>query len=304
MTPAQAPLKVLLIGNLSDRRCGFQNYTQQMITALGREPRVDLSVWDGTYTRVYARQQEPDTPWRGMLPGDPGRYDVVHLIWNAMTMNHYTGVDWAALAALPGGGPLVSWFDGGPSDASCPFEAWMQVKWSDYPKPGFVHLDYPVPDWVGGLPDPDLTFTVGASSVRGDGVAEIREICQRRGWAMNLPTPGVWLSVEDEIRRLARSTVNVCWYHTPPLWHNRASAPSMLLAAGRPMLINQDPLVAHLWEARDLYHGDRMEDSLTYIEQAGGFLQRPAFSADRLSWSRATTHLADVWQQRLEARHV
>jgi hypothetical protein len=249
-------MKVLLIGNLSDRRCGFQNFTQQMITACGLKDAIDLTVWDGTYSAVYARQQLPGTPYLGLFPPDVLDYEVVHLIWNAMTMNHYSGAPWEILRAA---GVLTSWWDGGPSDASCPFLEYQQVRWSDYPRDGYHYLHYPVPDWLWDLPPAADGFTVGASSVRGDGVAAIQQVCDAHEWEMNLPTPGVWLSVEEEIRRLARSTVNVCWYRTPPLWKNRASAPSMLLAAGRPILINQDPLVAHLqgYTAEDgIYQGD------------------------------------------------
>ena len=309
------PLKVLLIGNLSDTRCGFQNYTTQMITALTRDPRVSLTVWDGTYPVVYARQQLPHTAHLGLLPPDVATFDVVHLIWHAMTMNHYNGVDWAELTARTG--PIISWFDGGPSDASCPFLAHMQVRWSDYPKPGYHHVDYPVPDWITDLPLPAPTFTVGASSVRGDGVAQIRQACETFGWAMNLPTAGAWLSVEDEIRRLARSTVNVCWYNTPPLWHNRASAPSMLIAARRPLVINRDPLVAHLWEVppeEGIYHGTWHADEGPGLEMVlqgiaqqvadGRRLPIPDRPWQHFRWQRAVHQFVTVWTDERERRRV
>jgi hypothetical protein len=297
------PLRVCLIGNLSDRRCGFQNVTQQMITSLGKHPGIALTVWDGTYSSIYARQQEGHS---GFFPLHTN-FDVVHLIWNAMTMNHYNGAGWQYLIDQ---GIVTSWWDGGPSDASCPFIDFQQVRWSDYPRDGYHHLDYPVPDWVDHLPPPDPAFTVGASSVRGDGVPEIQAICESHGWAMNLPTPGVWLSVEDEIRRLARSTVNVCWYNTPPLWHNRASAPSMLLASHRPLLINQDPLVAHLWDDPAVYHereirwnGRGLENALVELSELSESELRVSWTAiDRLSWTRAAETFVSVWSQAHAAR--
>lgn len=308
------PLRVVVIGNLSDRRCGFQNFTQQTLTALARAgARADA--FDGSYPLVYQRREIGLDPF--FPPRVEAYYDVIHLVWNAMTMNHYSGARWAELAALPGGGPIISWWDGGPSDASCPFLEWMQVRWSDYPRAGYHHLDYPVPDWVEDLPPTAEEFTVGASSVRGDGVAEIQTLCEARGWAMNLPTPGAWLSVEDEVRRLARSSVNVCWYNTPPLWHNRASAPSMLLAAGRPLVINQDPLVAHLWdwpESAGIYHGRRpphwaaAEGGLgptldrVYRDWQHGSLSAPTAPGTALSWTHATDRLQQVWQAARLAR--
>ena len=288
-------MNVLLIGNLTDQYCGFANFSHQMITALQRAG-VDVTPWDGTYPTIYARR-EAGEPYAGFFPAHVKDYDIVHLIWNAMVMNHYHGADWEALA----GGPLVSWWDGGPSDACCPFEQWMTIRWSDYPRPGYHHLDYPVPDWVDALPPPDPVFTVGASSVRGDGVADIRQACARRGWALNLPVPGVWRSIDDEIWRLARSTVNVCWYHTAPLWHNRASAPSMLLASKRPLLINDDPLVAHLAHAEDVYHGTDLEEALDQLAQAPT-RRCPIATADQFSWTHAVERFAGVWEDALSQR--
>jgi hypothetical protein len=288
-------VKLLIIGNLSDTRCGFQNFTQQTVTALGRCPDVEVTAWDGTYEAIYQRHQKREPVF---FPADVARYDVVHLIWNAMTMNHYSGADWAGLAALPGGGPLVSWWDGGPSDASCPFLNWMRVRWSDYPRDGYHYGWYPVPDWVEDLPPAADQFTVGASSVRGDGVSKIRQICEAEGWALNLPTPGAWLPLDAEIRRLAHSTVNVCWYQTPPIWKNRASAPSMLIAARRPVVINRDPLVAHLWDAADLYHSRTLAPLLGLIAQqhaGGGRLTCPLDTYAALSWTRAAADLLAVW---------
>ncbi len=288
-------MKILLIGNISDRRCGFANFTQQTYTALQRAGQ-DVTLFDGTYGTVYERHQQGNA---GFFPHDIESYDVVHLIWHAMTLNHYNGANWAIR-------PKISWWDGGPSDASCPFKESMQIRWSDYPREGYHYAPYPVPDWVTDLPPVAETFTVGVSSVRGDGVAEVRAICDRHGWGVNLPVPGQWLPLEDEIRRLARSTVNVCWYNTPPLWHNRASAPSMLLAAGRPILINQDPLVAHLWaypEADGVFHGKRfpategpnLETCLVRLAECP-MLPLPITPAADLAWSRVAQDLVTVWE--------
>lgn len=306
-------MKILIIGNLSDQRCGFQNFSCQMKWAFLRKKKSfsdpTMHFWDGTYSKIYERQQR-NAPHAGFFPpcadtkADLAYYDVIHIIWNAMTMNHYAGADWAKFARA---GVTLSWWDGGPSDASCPFEEWMQVKWSDYPREGYHYMAYPVPDWVKDLPPAADTFTVGASSVRGDGIAEIREICAKEGWATNLPTPGVWLSVEDEIRRLARSTVNVCWYNTPPLWKNRASAPSMLIAAQRPLLINDDPLVDHLAYYTDVYRWPRQDlGKHSYLPHAlrqmqrlagkGGGLVAPQHAFNDLSWSKAVDQFLSVWE--------
>ena len=280
-------MKVLIIANFSDARCGFRNFADQTVAALQRAG-VEVSSFDGAYPSVYARHQ---IGIDAFFPPDIARYDVVHLIWNAMTMNHYSGADWTTCR-------LTSWWNGGPSDASCPFEAAMQVKWSDWSRDGHYYQWYPVPDWVDDLPPADPIFTVGASSVRGDGIAEIQQVCAAHGWPVNLPAPGQWLSVEDEIRRLARSTVNVCWYHTSPIWQNKASAPSMLLASGRPLAINHDHLVGHLEAAADLYHGEDLEPLLCQIEDdwRQGRLILPTSTAAQLSWTVAAGHFVAAWK--------
>lgn len=275
-----------------------------MATALESRGDVELTLYDGTYSSVYARQQDPNRVYDGFFPIDIGTYQVVHIIWNALTMNHYAGAHWQLLQQA---GIVTSWWDGGPSDASCPFESVMQVKWSDYPRPGYHYMYYPAVDWIDDLPDPDAAFTLGASSVRGDGVAAVREIAERYGWHMNLPVAGQWLSPEDEIRRLARSTVNVCWYHTPPLWKNRASAPSMLLSARRPMLVNDDPLLEHLkdyGEDQGVYHGYKdthngpgLEQSLLYLQKLWRHngLKCPTRPWFDLRWSKSLRTFMDVW---------
>lgn len=300
-------MKVCLIYNASDRRCGFVNYGQQTETALRRAAH-DLTVWDGTYEQVYGRQQLPTTPYLGMFPPDVLTYDVVHTIWHAMTLNHYAGAPWEQLA----GGPLLSWIDGGPSNASCPFKAHMQVRWGHYPRPieeAYHVTPLPIPDWVTDLPRPNPSFTVGATSVRGDGVEELRQVCVTHGWQTNLPQPGQWLSVEDEIRRLARSSVNVCWYDTPPLWKDRAGAPSTALASRRPLLITDDSLLGHLWGYTDLYHGrlavrggPDLSACLTQItaDHAAGTLNLPWKVLEDFSWTSVTTDFTRVWE---EARH-
>lgn len=282
-------MRILVVANFSDVRCGFRNVADQTVIALQRTGH-EVTPWDGTYPAVYARQQLGQDAF---FPPDVGAYDVVHVIWNALTLNHYAGADWS-------GCRVTSWWDGGPSDASCPFKDAMQIRWSDYPRDGYHYLDYPVPDWVTDLPTPPKAFTIGMSSVRGDGVAQVQAICEQYGWAFNGPT-GQWLSIEDEIKRLARSSLCVCWYRTPPIWHNRASAPSMLLASGRPLLVNEDPLVAHLRVAPDVYHSHEgmLEQALLTLENGWkhGTLNYPVKTADQLSWTRAADAMVRVWKE-------
>jgi hypothetical protein len=146
------------------------------------------------------------------------------------------------------------------------------------------------------------------SSVRGDGALAVQTICARRGWGFNGPYSS-WLTIDEEVQRLARSSVNVCWYHTSPIWKNRASAPSMLLASGRPLLINHDSILAHLWEAPDVYHAgegsgsdlDQLDEALMRIERdwEQGQLRMPTATAAAFSWTAATRELMRVWAEAL-----
>jgi hypothetical protein len=301
-------VKVLLIYNASDRRCGIANYGYQTAVALTRAGH-ELTVWDGTYSAVYARQQV-NAPSLGMFPPDVNTYAVVHTCWHAMTLNHYAGAPWADVTALR------SWVNGGPSNTTCPFEPFMDVRWGHYRSAERAALGYhmtplPIADWVTDLPAPDPVFTVGATSIRGDGVPEIRQVCEAHGWAMNLPDPTAWLTLEDEVRRLARSTVNVCWYNTPPLWKDWGGAPSTALASHRPLLISQDSLFEPLWHRADLYHGEiqRGEDQPPtlggYLEAIhrdwqAGTLRMPAQVLQDLSWTTVAADFTRVWD---EARH-
>ena len=287
-------MRLLLIGNLSDRRCGFANFTDQNIIAFRRAGHT-VTAFDGTYSSVYARQQTGDP---GFLPSDAGSYDVIHLIWHAMTMNHYTGCVWPK-------GPVLSFWDGGPSNAYCPFHTAFSSKWTCYDRSaeGYHENWYPIPDWVTDLPTPAETFTVGVSSVRGDGVAELTDLCAKRGWGLNVPTPGQWLTLEDEVRRLAKSTVNVSWYETAPLWKDRAGAPSMALASGRPLLISRDSLLSHLWDYPDIYHGritkhggPGLEESLERIkaDYEAGTLLMPS-KVHELDWAKSVDLYVSKW---------
>jgi hypothetical protein len=294
------PLKICVITNFSSPRCGIANFGHQTATALAHAGHA-VTAFDGTYATIYARQQAALADC--FFPDDLETYDVVHLIWHAITLNHYTGADWARLAAARA---VKSFWDCGPSDAYCPFDAHFPVKWMLYPRDGYHVMDYPAPDWVTDLPPVDEGFVVGASSVRGDGIDELRAVCDAADWPLTLPVPGRWLSIEDEIRRLARATVNVCWYNRNQTWKDRASAPSMLLASGRPLLINEAELLAHLWGRADLYHGSILVPDGTRglgpalraieVDWRHDRLRVPTTTARDLRWTTAAARMTAVWE--------
>lgn len=235
-------MKVLVIGNLTDTRCGFQNFTVQTITALRRAGH-EVRQYDGTYTQVYARQQDPQTHPYSFLPPDAVDMDVIHVVWHPATLNHYNGADWVGMRERAHR-PVLSVWNGCPA-AWCPFTDLMDVRWGVLGREeGHRQIWYPIPDWVEDLPEPDPQFTVGYSGVRKDGLAHILGICTHHGWAVNASDPAVWLSQEDEIRRLARSSVNVCWYSGE---HDDRSGGAMVcLASKRPLLCNDVRMMLHL----------------------------------------------------------
>lgn len=288
-------LKIAVIGNYSDRKCGFQNFSVQTATALTRAGH-HVTPYDGTYSLVYQRREACQ---ESFLPPDPLSFDVLHIVWHPATLNHYAGADWAGLRSHAKR-PLLSVWNGCPA-ASCPFNAFMDVKWGVLGREeGHKQIWYPIPDWVTDLPEPNEEFTVGYSGVRGDGLGLLTETCTRRGWAMNFSQPDIWLSQEDEIKRLARSTVNVCWYGG----HDDRSGSAMVcLASKRPIVFNRaSPMFTHLlpYAGNGVWAADDLEATLS----AAAALRittpeylRPIDSPilQDLSWTAAVRVLEEGW---------
>ena len=156
----------------------------------------------------------------------------------------------------------------------------------------------PVPDWVDDLPPPNDEFTVGITGVRGDGAAEVRAVCERHGWRLNA-SGKEWLSIEDEIRRLARSTVNVCWYTGV---RGVAGASSICLASRRPLIINHSPMLAHVrglpgvWQVEDL--GKLLRWALESWQLYGTGRALAAQNIPyTLSWTTAAAKMIAAWEE-------
>lgn len=283
-------MNVLVVANFSDARCGFRNFAEQTVIALQRAGHWVVG-WDGTYSVTYRRREAGQDPF---LPPGAADYDVIHVIWHPATLNHYSGAVWPKT-------PVKSVWNGCPA-AWCPFNAAMDVKWGVLGKEeGHRQLWYPVPDWV-DVSDvaPAAEFTVGNSGIRMDGLAEIQEICVRRGWAMNFSDPTRWLSLEEEIRRLARSTVNVFWYS--PDHDDRSGAVMMALAAKRPILCNDVPMMTHLRGQRDVYFAYHpAADLQAWLELVEADYRNqdltiPDQTFEKYRWSRAVEELEKGWR--------
>jgi hypothetical protein len=320
-------LKVLVIGNFSVSPCGIRNFADMTLGGLRRSPDVLCAdPWDATYDLIYARRE---AGYPTYLPPDYLRYDVIHLNWHPIALNTYNPehFPWAK-----GEGPLLSvYLNDVPPWSGCPVaeraevlvapEEYNDASRLDARRWGPDHLMvYPIPDWVEDLPSPNPEFTVGWSGVRGDGAAELRGVCEAHGWKMNMTEPPAertlpWVSVEEEIRRLARSTVNVCWYRQG---RGIAGTPSMMLGSRRPLLLNDSPMFRpwqtghYEWEVYNNYAGPqpaasdiRLEDAL--LEVHNDWRRKklikpgPRVYTDH-SWTTAARDLTTAWRSALEAR--
>lgn len=310
-----APLRVLVIGNFSVSPCGIRNYADMTAGGLQRSGGLSVDTWDATYDLIYARRERQEPTY---LPTTWASYDVIHLNWHPIALNTYTPehFPWAK-----GEGPLVSvYLNDVPPWSGCPVADRAEVivapeaYLGDSAQRGPDHLMvYPIVDWVEDLPEPEKAFTVGWSGVRGDGSAELRGVCEQHGWAMNMTEPPTertkpWTSVEDEVRRLAKSTVNVCWYHQQ---RGIAGTPSMMLGSRRPLLLN-DSQMFRPW-AEDRYWSDlymfgapiTLEQALLSVHrkwQQGELLVPGAQVFSAHSWTTAARNLTRAWLAALEAR--
>lgn len=306
-------LRVLVIGNFSVAPCGIRNFADMTFVGLCRHPDLLVRAWDATYDLIYARREAQEPTY---LPNDWYSFDVIHLNWHPIALNTYNPehFPWPK-----GEGPLLSvYLNDVPPWSGCPVAERAECLVAPeyyYPSEGKAGPDhlmvYPIPDWVDNLPEPAKDFTVGWSGVRGDGAADIRGVCEQHGWAMNMTEApqdrqAPWVSVEDEIRRLARSTVNVCWYRQQ---RGIAGTPSVALGSRRPLLLNGSAMFKPWWDfryANELYTSTlTLEQALISCHEAwtGGRLPLPGprVYADH-SWTTAARNLVAHWTQTLEAR--
>lgn len=294
-------MRVLLIYNATSRRCGNEQHGLQTAIAL-RRAGADVTVWDGTYETIYEKLQQ-NVP--AYVPADLADYDVVHFNWHPASINHYNPEHFAGARFLS-----VRLIDL-PPHSWCPVEdrADFLIAAEPYEKADLI-VPNPVVDWVTDLPEPDNEFTVGVSGVRGDGYLDVLQAClDHPSWRYNARTPDdPWLSIDDEVRRLARSTVNVAWYHGS---RGVAGAPSMLLASRRPLLINYSPMLRHLANFDQVLRTAAASPGapLEQVERwwrTAGYLQTPeeraVDAAVAFSWSRAATRMLDAWQDAINKK--
>ena len=289
-------MRILHVTAQSPLRCGIRNFGEQLTTAL-RRAGAEVDEWDANYSTIHRREEAQD-PLGTYLPKDASTYDVVHVNWHPITTNTYNPEHFDQI-----GNVLLSvYLHDLPPWSSCPFVHKADARITSEPDPlSTLELIYPVVDWVEDLPNLDPAFTVGWTGIRGDGLVELEKICAARGWKLNLGNPNVWLSLEDEIRRLARSTVNVCWYKED---RGRSGAASTCLASGRPLIVNDSPMLAHFVGYHQVVRGGCLDQTLSTLNKIRSVegLHFDNDATDDLSWSRAASRLLSHWSDLRESK--
>lgn len=256
-------MKILLLANFRTLPCGMAEFARAWAQALHAAGET-IICWDST---------DPISPvWDWA--------DLVLLNWSPSTVRS----DYQ----FPDRLPVVAWIHEPPPWALCPYWGRLQQRIVSVPNvPDTTYVPYPCVDYR-SLVLPRLDAVVlGVSSVRKDGYAATRDLCQRRGWELNAPDG--WLPIEREIDRLARSTVNVAWYDGTI---GRASGVMTLLAAGRPIAISDSPMLHGVRGAAGITEGETIDAAVDRALDA----PCPLTLRDQVSWSVILPNLLTTWR--------
>ena len=284
-------MRVLHITNVSAGRCGVKNFGQMFTTAM-RRAGCEVDEWDAEYSAIYARIQRGEPSY---LPDNMDRYDVVHLNWHPITLNTYGTGHFDHIR-----GVKSIYLHDIPPHSGCPCLPAFSVRMTSEPSEiSTLEVPYPICDWVDPktLPPPNEEFTVGISGVRRDGFDAVVEVVERNGWILNASEPDAWISQEDEIRRLAKSSVNVCWYHEG---RGLSGTPAMMLGSRRPLLINNSPMLRHLRGIEGVIY--QPEHDLEYMlvqlqVTLDGWLTSQQGVDSALSWSTYAPKVLAAWEE-------
>lgn len=282
-------MRILVVGDFTAAPCGIRNFADQTYTALSRHPGLTVDKWDGHYPGIYARREAGLPTY---LPPDAADYDVIHVNWHCIAFNTYGPDHFPA-------GPLLSvYLNDIPPHSGCPFHDRADVRFAAEESPGCIVLPYPVADWI-ELPPVDSGFSVGCSTVRGDGVSTVAGICMKKCWDFRLPDRlKGWLSYEDEVRRIARNTVNVLWYFEG---RGKSGGLSQAISAQRPVVCSDSQMFTHFADYRDeLYFAEGRDIyavmEAVYADWEAGALRVPTRATAARSWSKATTQMVAAWE--------
>lgn len=287
-------MRILYITNRSSQHCGVKAYGEEWVASL-RRLGLTVDVWDGTYSAVKAVDR-----W---IPENAADYDVIHFNWDPQTINHYLPQHFDGFEDR-----LSLFLHDVPPHSTCPVQGVARWVWGFEPGAGIQVIPHAVPPTPDHLPkpDPDQT-TIGISGVRRDpGHGQVAELCRAHGWVLNAPqwwadSGSLWLSNADEIRRLARSDVNVCWYHTSG--RGKSMAAMFCVAAGRPLVLSHSTMFSCLqpYGVKDgIHHIEAIEiGALDQAIQAAlgskGIAPRVAHD---LGWDQVLQPVVAAWRDR------
>lgn len=313
-------MKVLVVGDFTSQPCGIRNFADQTYAALSRHPGLQVAKWDGHYPELYRRREAQEATY---LPADAHTYDVIHVNWHPIAFNTYGPGHFPApaiYAEVPTPGPfrvgapitlptftplrvtlrkpiLSVYLNDIPPWSGCPFHDQADVRFAAEPSEGCIELPYPCADWI-QLPQADQGFSVGCSTVRGDGVKVVEKVCAKEGWDFRTPDHSKgWRTYEEEVQRIARNTVNVLWYFEG---RGKSGGLSQAISARRPVICSGSPMFSHFWDYRgDIYFSDDLEEALqeVYEDWENNTLTRPTRAAEARSWTRATQRMVEAWEE-------
>lgn len=293
-------MRVLFITNSATERCGVRVYGELWMAHL-RQAGVEIDEWDGTYQSIQARRTDD---WDGYLPRYLDHYDLLHLNWDPQAINHYVPPHFGT--AVP---PLSVFLHDVPPNSTCPVAGIADLLLAHEPGEGIVRIDHAVPTYRSSVPilaaRPSSQLIVGTSGIRDDpGVALVEQVCQRNGWIHNRNKR--WLTTEEEIDRLAKSDVNVCWYATSG--RGKSLAAMLMVAAQRPLVLSGSTMFSALrgyWPTQTRTHDALHQPTAWYhdLDHLTGVIQgaahrgsRPTYAADALSWTRCAQQIKALWE--------
>lgn len=299
-------MRVLVLGDFTAQPCGIRNFADQTYRALCNHPGLQVEKWDGNYPELYRRREACEAAV--YLPVDAADFDVIHVNWHPIAFNTYGPGHFPAPRLISTGGYSKSWkkpllsvyLNDIPPWSGCPFHDRADVRFTAEESPGCLVLPYPVADWI-DLPPVDDGFSVGCSTVRGDGVWKVKEICEARGWDFRVPDRSKgWLTYEQEVQRIARNTVNVLWYFEG---RGKSGGLSQAVSSRRPVICSNSPMFSHFAQYSDgIYfasEGETLERMLDHFESdwLEGSYRVPKRAAEEMSWSKATAQMVAAWRE-------
>lgn len=296
-------MRILFINNASTERCGVRAFGEQWVKALERAGD-QVVVWDGTYSNVKAN---------GYLPPNAQTFDLIHLNWDPQAINHYLPEHFFSSGSH--NRPLSLFLHDVPPNSTCPVYDVARWRFAHEPYGTIDVLPHGVPPSPNPLDAPShMGVTVGVTGIRDDeGFAAVRTLCIQRGWTLNAPSwksGGRWLSTAEEIRRLSRSTVNVCWYHTSG--RGKSMAAMFCAAARRPLILSGSTMFSACWPYEDeiyfpadfsdeaahrLSWTTELEDLIDEVldDLDEGEAMMPDRICDELSWDRVINRVRQAW---------